>query len=450
MLFDKWRDLRRKALLPIFLGVAAVAALAWGIYQNQLRASYESQLENMYTRSFYELVDNMDNVQTELSKLMVSNSNGGNIRLLSGISRQADDAVQRLSQLPLAHPALSNTMGLVTLTGDYCRSLYGKAADGHPLTDDDIEHLKTLYNNCVDVTNALRKMQSEGKVEFADLNNRTYYEIARGDEFSTQFSDRDKSGVEYPTLIYDGPFSESVVNARAKGLPPGTVDEAGARQAAAAFLKLPDASGVTVTGSCKGRIETYMIEATDTAGSKVTMQVTRQGGKVLQMIEESGAAVPSISAADCARKAVNWLATQGFGQMNATFMQQYDGLLIINFAPVQDNAVLYTDLVKVKVRMDNGTIAGFDATGYWMNHANRAKLTAALTQQDAQKLVSPQLNVTGSQLALIPMSGDGERLCWEFKGTFGGDTFYIYIDALTGEEADVLKVINTANGSLVV
>jgi spore germination protein len=450
LLFDKWRSIRRKALLPAFLGVAAVTALVWGIYQNQLRASYESQLRNMYTRSFYELVDSMDNVQTELSKLMVSNSNGGNVRLLSDISRQADDAVERIAQLPLTHPALSNTMGLVTLTSDYCRSLYGKAADGHPLTNDDIEHLKTLYNNCVDVTNALRRMQTDGKVSFTDLNNKTYYDIAKGDEISTQFSERDKSGVEYPTLIYDGPFSESVVNAQAKGLPPGTVDEAGAKQAAAAFLKLPDASGIAITGACKGRIETYLMEATDTAGNKVLMQVTKQGGKVLQMIEESGAAVPSISAADCAKKAVDWLAAQGFGQMNATFMQQYDGLLVVNFAPVQDNAVLYTDLVKVKVRMDNGTIAGFDATGYWMNHVTRPKLTAVLTQQDAQKLVSTQLNVTGTQLALIPMSGDGERLCWEFKGTFGGDTFYVYIDAVTGEEADVFKVINTANGSLVV
>jgi germination protein YpeB len=437
-------------MLPAFLGIAAVAALSWGIYQNQLRASYETQLKNMYTRSFYELVGSMDNVQAQLSKLMVSNSPGGNIRLLSDISRQADDAVERISQLPLSHPAISNTMGLIALTGDFCRSLTNKAADGHPLTSDDIEHLKTLYNNCVDVTNELRKMQSDGLVAFESLNNRTYYDISKGDEVSAQFSERDKGGVQYPTLIYDGPFSESVINAQPKGLPPGNVDENGAKQAAAAFLKLPDASGVSVTGACKGRIETYMIEATNTSGNKVTMQVTKRGGKVLQMIEESGAAVPALSASDCAKKAVDWLASVGFGQMNATFAQQYDGLLVINFAPVQDNAVLYTDLVKVKVRMDTGAVAAFDATGYWMNHASRPTLAPIISQQDAQKLVSAQLSVTGSQLALIPMSGDGERLCWEFKGTFGGDMFYVYIDAVTGEEADVFKVINTENGSLVV
>lgn len=436
-------------MLPIFLGIAAITALSWGIYQSQLRASYETQLSSMYTRSFYELVDSMDNMQSQLSKLMVSNSTGGNVTLLADISRQADDAVERISQLPLSHPALSNTMSLISLTGDYCRSLTDKAAGGHPLTSDDIEHLKTLYNSCVDVTNELKKMQSDGQVTFQNLNSRTYYDIAKGDEVSAQFSDHDK-GVQYPTLIYDGPFSQSVVNAQPKGLPAGSVDDNGAKQAAASFLKLPDTSGVTITGKCSGKIGTYMIEATDTSGNKVTMQVTKQGGKVLQMIEESGAAVPTISASDCVKKAVDWLASEGFSPMTSTFAQQYDGLLVVNFAPVQDNAVLYTDLVKVKIRMDTGAIAAFDATGYWMNHTARPTLTPSLSQQDAQKLVSSQLNVTASQLALIPMSGGGERLCWEFKGTFGGDTFYVYIDAVTGEEANVFKVINTANGSLVV
>jgi spore germination protein len=437
-------------MLPVFLAIAAIAALSWGIYQSELRANYQNQLKNMYARSYYELVDSMDNVQMQLSKLMVTNSPGSSITLLSDISRQADDAVERLSQLPVSHTALSNTMGLITLTGDYCRSLTDKAANGHPLTSDDIEHLKTLYNNCVDVTSELKQMQTNGVVAFGNLNNPTYYDVSKGDQVSTEFAAKDKGGVQYPTLIYDGPFSESVLTAQPKGLPQNVVDENAAKQAAAAFLKLPDASTMTLAGTCKGRIETYTLTATDLSGNKATLQVTKQGGKVMQMIEEAGAIVPALTAGDCAKRAVDWLGTEGFSGMTPTFMQQYDGYLVINFAAMQDNAVLYTDLVKVKVRMDTGAISAFDASGYFMNHTARPTLAPVLSQQDAQKLVSMQLNVTGSQLALIPMSGGGERLCWEFKGTFGGDTFYVYIDAVTGEEADVFKVINTDNGSLVV
>lgn len=450
MLLEKWRHIRRKVMVPAFLGIAAVAALSWGIYQNQLRSAYEAQIKNMYTRSFYELVDSMDNVQVRLSKLMVSNSPGGNIQLLSDISRQADNAVEKISQLPLTHPALSNTMGLVSLTGDYCRSLTDKAANGHPLTVDDIEHLKELYNNCLMVTDELRRMQSEGAVSFANLNNKAYYDIAKGDEISTQFSEKDKGGVEYPTLIYDGPFSESIANAQPKGLPQGSVDEAGAKAAAAAFLGLPSANSITKAGECNGKISTYIIEAVNSANVKTTVQVTKQGGKVLQMIEESGAATPTLAPEDCVTRATDWLASVGYGQMVATFKQQYDGLMVINFAAQQDGAVLYTDLVKVKIRMDDGRVSAFDATGYWMNHINRPTLSPVITEPEAKKLLSTQLEVAGSLLSLIPMSGGGEQLCWEFRGTFGGDTFYVYIDAITGEEADVFKVINTDSGSLVV
>jgi spore germination protein len=450
LLLEKWRSITRKVMLPALLGIAAVAALSWGIYQNQMRSDYEAQLKNVYTRSFYELVDSMGSVQDQLSKLMVSNSPGGNIQLLADISRQAANASEKISQLPLSHPALSDTMGLISLTGDYCRSLTNKAADGHPLTSQDIEHLKSLYNSCLTVTDELKKMQSEGQVSFANINNKTYYDVSKTDEISSQFSEQEKGGMDYPTMIYDGPFSESITNAQPKGLPQGDVDENGAKQAAATFLGLANTTGVTLTGTCKGKIDTYMIEATDTAGQKVTVQVSKQGGKVLQMIEESGAAQPSISVDDCVSKASAWLATVGLQGMVATFKQQYDGLVVINFAAQQDGAVLYTDLVKVKIRMDDGRIAAFDATGYWMNHTARQTLTPIITQADAQKLVSTQLTVAGSQLALIPMSGGGERLCWEYRGTFGGDTFYVYIDAVTGEEAGVFKVINTDNGSLVV
>ena len=450
MLLDKWRNIRRKVMLPAFLGLAAIAALAWGVYQNSLRAGYEAQLKNVYTRSFYELVSNMDTMQAQLSKLMVSNSPGGNIQLLADISRQADNAVQMISELPLTHPALSNTMGLIALTGDYCRSLTNKASDGHPLTGDDVAHLKELYNNCLTVSEELRRMQSEGLVSFVNLNSKTYYELDQGDAMSAQFAEKDKGGADYPKLIYDGPFSESLVNAEPKGLPKDPVDETGAKAAAAAFLGLPDTGGIAVTGECKGNVETYVIEAANTANGKATLQVSKLGGKVLQMMSDPGPANPTLTQEECVTRASGWLDARGYGQMIATFMQQYDGLLVINFAAAQDNAVLYTDLVKVKIRMDDGSVCAIDAMGYWMNHVARPTLTPRLSEQEARKLLSTQLTVEGSRLAMIPMSGGGERLCWEYRGTFGGDTFYVYIDAVTGEEADIFKVINTENGSLVV
>ena len=437
-------------VLPVTLSLALLGSLGWGVYQNRQRAAYVAQLQNMYTRSFYELVDSMDNVEVKLSKLMVSNSSGGNVQLLSDITRQADNAISMMGQLPSNHPALANTMSLIALTGDYCRSLNEKASDGHPLTEDDYANLMELYNNCVSVGDELRQMQADGRIEFdPNMSTANYYD-ANQDNLSARFAEREKGGIDYPTLIYDGPFSETVSGTEPKGLPAGLVDEATAKQTAAAVLGLNDASGINTVGVGQGKIETFLFDATDAAGGQVSLQITREGGRLLQLIEQVGKIEAKLSEQDCIQKAKEWLEANGFPPMQPTFTQQYDGQLVINFAPMMGEAVLYPDLVKAKVRMDNGAICGFDAQAYYMNHVNRQLQTPVITKDDASKLVSPMLQVNATQLALIPTAGGNEELCWEFRGTFSDATFLVYIDAITGEEANIFKIIDTDNGSLVV
>ena len=445
---EKWGFLPRRLVVPMAAALAIIGALAWGIFQNQQRAAYRAQLQNMYTRSFYELVDNVDNMEVKISKLMVSGSPGNSIQLLSDIARQAESANDKLSMLPVNHPALANTMGMITLTGDYCRSLALKASEGHPLTSEDINGLKSLYDNCTSVSTELRTMQTEGKVDFAD--SKSYYEVAGKDGMSTRFSEREKSGVQYPTLIYDGPFSESLSQVTPKGLPADVVDEAAAMSAAATFLGITDLNTCKINGKSQGQIESFDISATSKAGVPVNMQVSCQGGKVIQMIEESGPANATLSVDDCVKRSQDWLTANGMPQMSPTFMQQYDGQLVINFAPVQDGAILYPDLVKVKVRMDDGRVCAYEAMGYWLNHTNRPQLKPVLPEAEARKLLSSQLQVTGAQLALTPTTGGGERLCWEYKGTSGNDSFIVYIDAVTGVEAQIFKIIPTDNGNLVI
>ena len=45
----------------------------------------------------------------------------------------------------------------------------------------------------------------------------------------------------------------------------------------------------------------------------------------------------------------------------------------------------------------------------------------------------------------IPHDGE-EVLAYEFYGNFGGNDYYIYVDAKTGEEVEVFTVIGTKQG----
>ena len=112
---------------------------------------------------------------------------------------------------------------------------------------------------------------------------------------------------------------------------------------------------------------------------------------------------------------------------------------------MQEGVILYPDQVKVQCRLDTGAVVGLDAHHYWMNHVPREKLTPTLTVEEARKKVSPRLTITGETLCLIPQNGK-ERLCYEFAGTWEDGTYRLYLDANTGEQAEILKIITDSQG----
>ena len=62
-------------------------------------------------------------------------------------------------------------------------------------------------------------------------------------------------------------------------------------------------------------------------------------------------------------------------------------------------------------------------------------------------LVNEDFDVTRVRLAVIPTSTEEEKYCYEIKGKYNDEIFIIYINAKTGHEEDILKVIE-ANDSI--
>ena len=116
-------------------------------------------------------------------------------------------------------------------------------------------------------------------------------------------------------------------------------------------------------------------------------------------------------------------------------------------------AVSINDSGHLLVRMDTGDIVGLEANNYWTNHTVRENLTPALSAEEAQRFVSGRLTVEGSRLCVIPVddgmnTGVTEKLCWEFSGTWSSSRYLVYIDAQTGAEEQVLKVVTGNDGTL--
>ena len=181
--------------------------------------------------------------------------------------------------------------------------------------------------------------------------------------------------------------------------------------------------------------------------SDVTLEaaVTQQGGKILWLTPDTADFPAEKTIAECRENALQFLSDHGYENMQFTYFQIYQGLAVLSFAATQGDTLLYPDLVKVQMRLDQAQAVGLESRNYWQNHSARGLLQPTLSPEEAKAFVSPQLQIEKTQLCLIPTDA-GERLCYEFQGAFNGDTYLLYIDAHSGEEADLLKLVESTAG----
>lgn len=111
--------------------------------------------------------------------------------------------------------------------------------------------------------------------------------------------------------------------------------------------------------------------------------------------------------------------------------------------------IVYPDLIKVLVALDNGQILTYDALGYLMSHRERDLPQPKISISEARKKLNPELEVEEERMAVIPSDGSHERLTYEFKAKMDGEDFLVYINALTGEEERIFKLLHTPGGTLV-
>ena len=125
-----------------------------------------------------------------------------------------------------------------------------------------------------------------------------------------------------------------------------------------------------------------------------------------------------------------------------------DNTATINYACRQDDVTMYPDLIKLKIALDNGEVVGMEAKSYLSNHTERDIPEPAISMEEAVKKLNVNMKIYSSGLAYIPTDYGKEIFCYEFKGKLDDRDFIVYINAQTGEEEDILMIVNTPNGVL--
>lgn len=434
-----------KLIAMVTAGLLIVGLSVYAIVLHNERNDLKRQVTTIYTRAFEDLLTDVSSLEGKLYKLEAASGLNQHEMLLMDVWRQAGETQGAISALPVSFAGSGPLTQFVNRTGDYCHSLSRKLALGEVLTEDDFKQIGKLAESCREIYASLDAVWRDG-IYPGDAGFLSGIYMA-----DTQGANIDFANQEFPRLMYDGPFSESTENKKPEGLTGGEVTSQKAAQAAAKFLEIsPDA--LKLEGECGGNISCYNF-AGEKDGTQFRIFITKKGGHVLWYMSSHDGGISAVPTDEkygqLSQAAQRFLRDKGYGESAPSYAQFYNGLAIINLAPVEKEVVLYPDLIKVWVDIPTGRIIGFDANNYLMSHKSRSFDTPELTKEQAQEKINGGIKVEKTRLALIPLESGTEKLCWEFTGSYNGHDYIIYINVKTGVEEDILIIQHTNDGTLV-
>ena len=445
-------------IIAIILAIVIVAGIIYYAYQENRR--YITASENKYNMSFFELVDYVQNVETYLAKALISTTPEHGAETLTNVWREASIAQSCLSQLPIDSHELENTSRFLNQVSDYSYSLSRKNIAGQSLSEEDLKNIKELHTYSLELENTLNQLSTDlnnGRIKWGELKNEGTKAFATQVSTITKdsFSNLEENFHEYAGLIYDGAFSEHITSAEKKGLTGEDVDEKKAKEIVKKFYGEDKIESINSNGFSKNaEIPSFdfSVKMKDNDNS-ATISVSKKGGHIIFANYNKTVNAETISQEKADEIAKNFLNAHGYTDMKETYYLKQNGIVTINYAYTQNNAnneqvIIYPDLIKVKVALDDGSVLGIETSGYLNSHTTRNFASNIITKEKAKEVLNKELQIESENLAIIPTKWNTEVYCWEFKGKVEDNEFLVYINAETGKEEDILIIVNTPDGTL--
>ena len=449
-----WKNRLKKGHMFSIICVLLIIVAILGFILYKKQREYRQASENSYNLAFYELVGYVQNVEAYLAKSIISSTPKKSADTLTNLWREANLAQSYLSRLPIESQELENTAKFLNQVSDYSYSLSRKNINDEQLSEDDFKNLKDLHSYSIELENTLNQLSAdlnEGRLSWGELTNKGNVAFAQQvDNISKEsFSNLEENFHEYTGLIYDGAFSEHLTGVEKKGLTGDDIDENEAKEKIEEFIGKQNIKETNSLGfSENATIPVYDFSVNTNDEKNINISISKKGGHVVAMNVNRDVNVEAITEDEANKKGKDFLNSKGFGNMKETYYLKQEGIVTVNYAYVQDNVVIYPDLIKVKIALDNGDIMGIETTGYLNNHEERDISNIKITKEKAKEKLNKNLEIQSEGLAIIPTNWKTEILCYEFKGKIDNREFLVYINAENGKEEDILIITNTPNGTL--
>lgn len=427
----------KKALylaLSVLLTLVVLLLSVITILKSNQLSEVELKYENSLIASTQEAISDMRTLEADLSKLMITVDELVINQLLSTLALKSSACGQELSRLPIVATGVQNTLKFTNQLSSYCTTVIKNYSEGFSLPENFDKQVTDFFNTCKEVNVELNKVEADilsGNISLLDVNDGET-------QTNGMFGSIDENLIEYPSVIFDGPFSDGQERTTPKtDRQEVTVEEAENYVKnlgfACPFVKEMD-----------GDQPLYLFEDENT-----TLQVTKKGGLLLMALSDREISDAVLTEQQAEEKAKEFTKKLGFGNIQNVWQEFYGNFIVFNFAPVVDDAVIYPDIFKVKVALDDGSIVAFEGKSYIMNNHQRKLPEIKVTLQQAQAKLKEGFTIETSRLALISIN-EKEQLCWELFGKYNDLDFAIYFSCVDGKEKTSFRILSTETGKMVV
>ena len=382
-----------------------------------------------YRGTVYELTAIVDEMDEDLSKARISSSGEEQSRVLTDLLVRARVAESALEKLPLTAEQDRNLTVFLNRTAKGAERMLESIRENGKLSEKESARLQELYEKHHEVRATLDELISSAT------------EKDWKDAFKKGESAFQKGVRKIESLSALEPFPKPPMNEeRAEALSSNAARELCDKYFADYAFKKVELAGETVRGAMRA----YNFFLTDENGTRAFAQITDEG-KLLSFEYYAPCKEARFDGEQSLAIAEKYLKAQGYNGLVATFASETGAEVDFTFVLQKDGVLYYPKRLQVKVCKERGVVSGLDASKYLREDRGMVEMNVKISEDEAQAKLHKDLTVVHSALAVLPCRGRNV-LAYEFVCEYEGKTYFIYLNAQTGEETEIRVVENTAQG----
>ncbi len=268
------------------------------------------QLNAASQRSLAELDSYISSINSDLTKGLYVNTAPMLENMANELTRDAAGAKSALSSLELSDARLDNTYKFLSQVGAFVVSLDRQLATGSEITDSQRQSIKTL----IGVSQSLQKSISSviegvesGEISLIKSASLIGESDMKAATLTTELNNAEQAIGDYPTLVYDGPFSDSILQKESELLKSSPeISKEQALETALNFCSLKE-NELKPSGEMQGAIPAYLFSS-----DGMTLAVSKRGGYVVYLLGNANVGEVKITEVEAIERARQFLENNGF------------------------------------------------------------------------------------------------------------------------------------------